>query len=252
MLILPTLSASVETDFLDLLNKERASLGLSQVVLNAELTQAAYLHSQDMAQKNYLSHTSQDGTTFVQRIINAKYTNYISLAENIAYHSGATPDANKVFQMWKGSPGHYTNMKSSNNEIGLGVYVYNNKVYYTLDMGKRRDVVIPSTTPTPSTNVTQPQVVPPTPKEPVIQPTTLKLNVTYATSKSRVYYYYKIYIKTNAPAQLKYKIGTSEKIISTRASSKSLFLRSKTPLDNIEIIATDKKGNTDSKFIDFN
>ncbi len=126
---------TVEGDFIALLNAERGTQGKSPVTVNSHLTTAAYLHSQDMAEQNYFSHTSLDGRTFVQRIVAAGYTNYSSLAENIAYAYGA-PDAARVFGMWKNSSGHYTNMIGDFNEAGLGVYTKNGYTYYTLDLGK--------------------------------------------------------------------------------------------------------------------
>ncbi len=127
--------SSVEGDFIALLNAERATQGKGPVIVNSHLTSAAYLHSQDMAEQNYFSHTSLDGRTFVQRIVAAGYTNYSSLAENIAYAYGA-PDAARVFGMWKNSSGHYANMMGDFNEAGLGVYTKNGYTYYTLDLGK--------------------------------------------------------------------------------------------------------------------
>ncbi len=127
--------SSVDGDFIALLNAERTTQGKSPVIANSHLTTAAYLHSQDMAEQNYFSHTSLDGRTFVQRIVAAGYTNYSSLAENIAYAYGA-PDAARVFGMWKNSSGHYANMMGDFNEAGLGVYTKNGYTYYTLDLGK--------------------------------------------------------------------------------------------------------------------
>ncbi len=137
--LFPLMGASaqgtVEGDFIALLNAERATQGKSPVTVNSHLTTAAYLHSQDMAEQNYFNHTSLDGRTFVQRIVAAGYTNYSSLAENIAYAYGA-PDEARVFGMWKGSSGHYANMMGDFNEAGLGVYTKNGYTYYTLDLGK--------------------------------------------------------------------------------------------------------------------
>ncbi len=135
--------ASVETEFMAVLNSERATLGKSPLTINPSLSTAAYLHSKDMAEQNYFNHTSLDGRTFDQRIAAAGYTNYTSLAENIAYASGA-PDAAKVYNMWKNSPGHYANMMGDFSDAGLGVYSKNSVTYYTLDLGKSRPVTPPS------------------------------------------------------------------------------------------------------------
>lgn len=128
---------SVETEFMAILNAERASLGKSPLTINTYLSTAAYLHSKDMAENGYFSHTSLDGRTFVQRIVAAGYTNFYALGENIAYAYGA-PSASKVYIMWKNSPGHYANMMGDYNDAGLGVYSKNGYTYYTLDLGKSR------------------------------------------------------------------------------------------------------------------
>ena len=133
---------SVESDFMVLLNAERATLGKNPLSNNSYLWTAAYLHSQDMAEQGYLSHTSLDGRTFDQRIVAAGYTNYSSLAENIAYAYGA-PDAAIVYGMWKNSTGHYANMMGDFSDVGLGVYSKNGYTYYTLDLGKSRAAQIP-------------------------------------------------------------------------------------------------------------
>ena len=128
---------STETDFMNIMNAQRISLGKNSLAINSSLSTAAYLHSKDMAENNYFSHTSQDGRTMVQRVTAAGYTNWTSLAENIAYCYGA-PDATTVYNMWKNSPGHYANMIGDFTDAGLGVYTVNNYTYYTLDFGKSR------------------------------------------------------------------------------------------------------------------
>lgn len=146
MQLLPLLQVlaqtSVESDFMAMLNAERATLGKNPLSINSCLSTAAYLHSQDMAEQGYFSHTSLDGRTFDQRIIAAGYTDYVSLGENIAYAYGA-PDAARVYGMWKNSTGHYANMMGDFSDAGLGVYSKNGYTYYTLDLGKSRAPQIP-------------------------------------------------------------------------------------------------------------
>ncbi len=135
-------SGNLQSDFLALVNAERASLGKTPLAANSQLESAAYLHSKDMGDNNYFSHTSQDGTQFSQRITAVGYK-WVSAAENIAYAYGA-PDATKVYDMWKNSPGHYTNMIGDYVDAGLGVYSINGYTYYTLDLGRSQN---PSPTP---------------------------------------------------------------------------------------------------------
>ena len=148
MQLIPFANAFVETDFMTMLNAERASLGKSPLALNPSLTTAAYLHSKDMGDNNYFAHTSLDGRTFDQRIRNAGYTGYYSLGENIAYAYGSA-DAARVYDMWKNSAGHYANMMGDFNEAGLGVYSVRGYTYYTLDLGKRSNPLPPPPSPPP-------------------------------------------------------------------------------------------------------
>ena len=154
MLVLTTTAqttGNIENDFLTLVNAERASQGKSPLTANSQLETAAYLHSKDMGDNNYFSHTSQDGTQFSQRITAAGYK-YVAAAENIAKAYGA-PDAAKVYDMWKNSPGHYANMIGNYLDAGLGVYSINGYTYYTLDLGRSQNPQ-PTQTPNPTNSPT--------------------------------------------------------------------------------------------------
>jgi len=129
-------AGSVENDFLAILNSERAIREKTPLKANSCLSTAAYLHSKDMADNDYFSHTSLNGTTFDQRIVAAGYSNFYSLGENIAYAYG-DPTAATIYNMWKNSAGHYANMMGDFDEAGLGVYTKNGYTFYTLDLGKR-------------------------------------------------------------------------------------------------------------------
>jgi cysteine-rich secretory family protein len=174
--LFPLVHADVQTDFIATLNAERVSLGLNPLTINQELENAAYLHSQDMAINNYFDHTTPNGTAFVQRIEAAGYTNWVSLAENIAEAYGSS-DAAEVYTLWKNSPGHWANMIGDYTEAGLGAYTQNGYTYYTLDLGKSTyaeptqtpppiptstPIQIPTATPTPtlSTTPTPPSATP--------------------------------------------------------------------------------------------
>ncbi|MCW4000533.1 MAG: CAP domain-containing protein [Candidatus Bathyarchaeota archaeon] len=183
LFLLATASAqspeTIQTDFLGLVNVERVSLGLSPLTANPQLEAAAYLHSKDMGDNNYFSHTSMDGTQFSQRITNAGYK-WVAAAENIAMAYGV-PSAAKVYDMWKNSPGHYANMIGNYLDAGLGVYSINGYTYYTLDLG-RSQPPSPTQTPKPSSSPTptpQPTAAPtptqtptPTPPSPTPKPPT--------------------------------------------------------------------------------
>ena len=113
-------SAELERDVINLVNVERAAVGCGPVSANAALRTAAYGHSQDMAENNYFSHSSQNGDQFWDRASAAGYDGFAA-AENIAagYSSAA-----QVMQGWMNSDGHRRNiLNCSYNEVGVGYYL---------------------------------------------------------------------------------------------------------------------------------
>ena len=96
---------------------------------NNRLATAAFKHSQDMNDKNYFEHTSQDGRSFSTRITAEGY-NWLSVGENIA--KGYSTEQ-EVVQAWFNSPGHCENIMSSKfTEMGAGRV----GEYWTQDFGK--------------------------------------------------------------------------------------------------------------------
>ncbi len=69
----PTEEELVEQYVMAELNGIRASYGLPPLTIAAELTQAARVHSRDMADNNITSHTGSDGSSPYDRIVAAGY-----------------------------------------------------------------------------------------------------------------------------------------------------------------------------------
>lgn len=104
-------------EVLTLVNAERAKAGCPALTLNTRLSAAAQAHSEDMALRNYFSHTSPDGTSASQRVTDAGY-DWRMTAENIA--AGQT-SASAVMAAWMGSTGHRANILNCGYaEIGIG------------------------------------------------------------------------------------------------------------------------------------
>lgn len=103
---------------------------------NTKLLQAATGHSNDMATNNYFSHTSLDGRTFAQRILNAGYS-YSAAGENIA--AGQT-SVQAVMTAWINSPGHCQNMMNATFRDIAVACVRNDAStfhrYWTMDLGR--------------------------------------------------------------------------------------------------------------------
>lgn len=103
---------------IDLVNKERASAGLSALAENNDLNNVATLKSEDMVKLNYFSHTSPTyGSPFdMMTQFNIHYT---AAGENIAYGQ-STPE--EVMNGWMNSAGHRANILNTNfTQIGVGI-----------------------------------------------------------------------------------------------------------------------------------
>jgi uncharacterized protein YkwD len=87
---------------------------------NGTLGQTALLHSRDMADQHYFSHTGRDGSTVGKRAMQAGYS-WSRVGENIAVGQ-ETPD--EVVATWLASAGHCANiMDPAFTEMGAGYAV---------------------------------------------------------------------------------------------------------------------------------
>jgi uncharacterized protein YkwD len=120
------LNASYAARVIQLINAERAKVGLSALSAQEQIYSAAQLHSSDMACNNYLSHTGLDGSTVGERTQRQGYS-WSSVGENIAA-GYSSPES--VVQGWMNSPGHKANiLGASYTEIGIG-YAFGNASGY--------------------------------------------------------------------------------------------------------------------------
>ncbi len=103
---------------------------------NTELETAAYLHSKDMAERNYFAHTNPEGLAPWDRM-KAQGYNFSYAGENIA---AGQPTLEAVVDGWVKSPGHCQNLMSPNfTEVGMGRFDKSGTqygVYWTQDFGK--------------------------------------------------------------------------------------------------------------------
>ncbi|MBW9149652.1 LysM peptidoglycan-binding domain-containing protein [Clostridium sp. CM028] len=119
----------LEKDVVILVNQERAKQGLAPLKDNWELSRVARYKSQDMADKNYFSHTSPTYGSPFDMMKNFGIT-YKSGGENIAM---GQQTAASVMSSWMNSPGHKANILSKNfTEIGVGTARdKNGTIYWT-------------------------------------------------------------------------------------------------------------------------
>ena len=91
-----------------------------------DLESAAFSHSSDMANNNFMSHTGSDGSSPQDRIEATGYS-WSTWAENVA---AGQKDINAVMTSWMNSPGHCKNiMNGSVTEMGAS-YVENSSTQY--------------------------------------------------------------------------------------------------------------------------
>ncbi len=96
-------------------NAFRVYNGLNSLQWSSIATTAALRHAEDMAVNDYFSHTSQDGTTFSQRLTDVGI-NWSAASENICYGYNTGVDAAAA---WIASEGHRQNMLRDRVYMGM-------------------------------------------------------------------------------------------------------------------------------------
>ncbi|MDQ7912560.1 CAP domain-containing protein [Pseudomonas sp. 102515] len=105
---------------------------------NPALANAALAHSQDMAGRDYFSHTAPGGGTVAERVARQGY-GWTRIGENIAAGAGSVTQA---MQGWLASPGHCANLMNPEfTEMGAA-YALNprstHSLYWTQVFGRPR------------------------------------------------------------------------------------------------------------------
>lgn len=108
------------------INRTRAAHGCTELAVDAKLTHAAEVHSQDMADHDVLTHDGSDGSHLTDRVLREGYE-YAYVGEAIAYWAEGQPDA--VLGLWLASQGHERILLNCTAEEGGAAYV---EGYWTL------------------------------------------------------------------------------------------------------------------------
>lgn len=136
-------AATLAAQVVDLVNQERAKVGLAALTSQSQLVTAAQRHSNDMATNTFMSHDGSDGSTPYTRINDTGYftgSASWSYGENVA---AGYATASTVMTAWMNSQVHRDNILNSTfREIGVA-YVYNANDttlnychYWTMALGK--------------------------------------------------------------------------------------------------------------------
>ena len=117
----------LEKEVFALVNTERTQRGLSELEWSDELADVARLHSQDMVDNDYFSHSSLNGNSFSDRM-NIADISWRSAGENIAMGSITAED---VMNQWMNSDGHRKNILNSGfKKLGVGLAISPKGGYY--------------------------------------------------------------------------------------------------------------------------
>ena len=115
---------SMEQQIFELTNLYRERFNITPLELDEDVSKVALLHSMDMYEHNYFSHTSQNGNGLKERL-EEESVYYLSAGENIAAQH---TDAPAAMEGWLNSEGHRDALLYEDyNYIGIGVY----RLYYT-------------------------------------------------------------------------------------------------------------------------
>ena len=107
----------VRQEMLDAINRERAKVGASPLVLDEKLCEVAQMRAQELVQS--FSHTRPDGRDCYSALIEMN-VNYRSAGENIA--AGQTT-VDSAMECWMNSSGHRANILDQRyRKIGIGLY----------------------------------------------------------------------------------------------------------------------------------
>ncbi len=123
----PASDEIIQKNILLYVNQYRLAHGLNALTLNANMSNEATRHSQDMA-----NHKVPFGHTYFTDRIKRLYKQIEQCrggAENVAYNY---KDTKELVRQWIGSPGHRRNIEGHYNLTGIGIARdKNGKLYYT-------------------------------------------------------------------------------------------------------------------------
>ncbi len=119
---------SLERKLFELINDERHKNNLHVVRFSPDLSRLARTHSQDMASRGRISHSSSDGRSYMERLVEDGFY-FIAIGENVAFSSGYMPEL--IHQKLMESQGHRRNILDPKfDEVGIGAVLKKNKGYF--------------------------------------------------------------------------------------------------------------------------
>ncbi len=122
---------------INITNEDRSDEGLTELVVNPVLTEAARMKAEHMAKYSYFAHVSPDGLDPWYWFYRAGYT-FTDAGENLAVNFS---DSEDVVKAWMNSPGHRANILNGKfTEIGIaavrGTYKGKNTIFIVQMFGR--------------------------------------------------------------------------------------------------------------------
>jgi uncharacterized protein YkwD len=112
-----TANASIESQMIILVNKERTDRGLPVLEYDSVLRDVGRAHSADMFKRGYFAHNSPEGENVADRVEKVGIS-YQIVGENLAY----APSLSLAHNGLMNSPGHKANILSPDyHKIGIGI-----------------------------------------------------------------------------------------------------------------------------------
>jgi uncharacterized protein YkwD len=120
------------------INATRAANGCGPVAANPQLTASAQRQAEDMLVNGVAGHTGSDGSTVVQRVTDAGYTQYAELGEVVFWGTGSLGTPATAVTWWMNSPGHRAIITDCQlTEAGFSALSNGNKMTAAGDFGTR-------------------------------------------------------------------------------------------------------------------
>ena len=124
-------TAQIEVAIYQQINQVRQQDGLTPLKPNDRLAAVARRYSRRMAEKNFFSHTSTDGSTLVDRVRRGQISYHV-VGENLFKGTNIPQPAQNAVEGWLNSPGHRENiLRPVFAETGIGVWKQKNTYYIT-------------------------------------------------------------------------------------------------------------------------
>lgn len=118
-------------------NEQRRQYILPELKYSAELAKSAQVHAEDMAEKDYMSHTNQEGSDVGERVLKNSDYRFLKVGENL-YCRWPNNEPAEAVEDWMMSLDHRENLLNRDfEEVGIGyAQGRGDKHYYVQVLGK--------------------------------------------------------------------------------------------------------------------